>query len=152
MRPKKTVNPMTNAIANQKLNHCTDFLRSNHHCRTVFGSASSKACFNTTSRSCQKFKFRIYRSFAVIREQEMAYLSIEHLLISFRNHTTVFLSFTGNRSAIVRIVSSTKPEGNISLEISVWNQAYSKRTYLLRWRLKKETWLNILIVVSSSSI
>ena len=87
--------------------------------RTVFGSASSKACFNMTSLSCQNSKLPICRSFIDSSRQLTAFPSMNSsfrfLLCSLRNHAIVFLSLDGSKRDSVRNVSSTNPAGNKSL-------------------------------------
>ena len=117
--PKNTVKPTTNATANQKLNDWTGFLRSDHHCRTVLGSASSKACLSIAKRSCQNSKLPSCLCF-IDRGWHLIALpsinsSIKHLFCSLRNHAVVFLSPGGKSNDRVRRVSSINPGGKISL-------------------------------------
>lgn len=115
IKPKKIVK--CSAITpTQNVYHWTQFLRSHHHCEMLHGLASSKACFNITSRSRQNMKFSICRSSAFSLPRSMALWSRIQLLAAccFWNHFLVS-GPVGSKSASVRRVSSTNPSGKRSL-------------------------------------
>jgi hypothetical protein len=119
-RPKKMARASTSA-ATQNVYHCTRFRRSYHHCESVLGSASSKTCFKTMSRSCQYWKLEMWRSSALKCPHLRALLSSRRVEETFLNHWLLCLLLCGKRRASVRIVSSMSPAGNSVLRMSAEN-------------------------------
>jgi hypothetical protein len=121
--PKITVNNRT-VTATQKVYHCTLLRSSFHHCESVFGSASSKACLRMMIRSLQNLNFLISRPrvgrcphFATIGSRAWD-------LISDLSHFLTAGSLLGKRSARVLRVSSRSSWSRRLLESSaLWQRA-----------------------------
>ncbi len=114
--PKRMVRSKTRT-AIQKVYHCT-FLRSSyHHSEIVFGSDSSKVCFNTVRRSLQYLKCSICLFDAFRGPYVPALGSNPNSFCCLWNQVLEVLSADGMRRPRVHIVSSIKPSGKIDLSV-----------------------------------
>lgn len=118
IRPNNTVKTSTRA-ATQKVYHWTLFRSSFHHCFTVFGSDSSKACLRITRRSLQYLKFSIWRAAEFKCLQDPALGSKLNCFCFSLNHLLALGSFGGSRSERVLRVSSRKSVGKGLLTLEV---------------------------------